>query len=72
MIRIQYYLKDDCDTLLCKLENIANDYYYYDKPCNIDKIESDIERLEMAISINDYKTMRSLLNNYMALFKRYR
>lgn len=68
----KFYLNDDCDALLCKLENIADNYYLNDVICNIDKIELDIEKLENAIENNDINTMQNILDNYRNLFKRYR
>lgn len=68
----QFYLHDDCDTLLVKLENIIHDYYISDIKCDIEKMEKDREILENAIKINDTKTMQYVLDNYSTLFKRYR
>lgn len=68
----KFYLVDDCDTLLCKLENIAHDYYMDDEKCDIDKIENDIGSLQNAIATNDTETMQGIFNEYSQLFKRYR
>ena len=62
---------DDADTLLCKLQNKADDYYYDGTECDIDKVESDIEMLEIAISKNDIRTMDKMISEYHQLFKRY-
>lgn len=69
---IKYYVVDDADTLLCKLQNKADEFYLEDKPCNIDKIEADIEKLETAIAKNNIKTMDTMISEYQTLFKRYR
>ena len=69
---IKYYVTDDADTLLCKLQNKADDYYYDDKDCDIDKIEADIKVLERAIVQNDIKVMDRMVSEYHQLFKRYR
>ena len=68
---VRFYLRDDCDTLLCKLQNIADDYYYNNNPCDIDKVEDAIDRLETAIDSNDIRTMQSIFNGFHVLFKRY-
>lgn len=68
---IRYHVVDDADTLLCKLQNKADGYYYDNKVCNIDKVESDIDTLEKAISENDIKTMDKMISEYHQLFKRY-
>lgn len=67
----KFYVIDDAATLLCKLQNKADEYYHDDKDCNIDKVEQDIETLERAISVNDIKTMDKLISEYHQLFKRY-
>lgn len=70
---INYYLRDDCDTLICKLENQIDDFYYNDTPVkSIDNLEYDLETLENAVSKWDYKTMQIMLDKYHTLFKRYR
>lgn len=71
----KFYLVDDCDTLICKLENTVHDHYHYidgAKCGNIDIIENDIERLQDAIDTNNTGVMQELLNEYSQLFKRYR
>ena len=68
---IKYYVIDDAQTLLCKLQNKV-DAYYDGNECNIDKLEADIEILEKAISCNDITTMDTMISNYSSLFKRYR
>ena len=69
---ISFHLIDDIDTLICKLENIRHAYYIDNEPCNIDKVESDIEALQKAFEANDTATMQRYLNEYAPLFKRYR
>ena len=62
---IRYHVVDDADTLLCKLPNKADGYYYDNK------VESDIDALKKAISENDIKTMDKMISEYHQLFKRY-
>ena len=69
---IKFHLIDDIDTLICKLQNIRDAYYYDNEPCDIDKIESDIEALKVAYDANDIATMKRYHNEYAPLFKRYR
>lgn len=69
---IKYYVIDDAQTLLCKLQNKVDAYYYDGNECNIDKLEADIEILDKAISCNDITTMDTMISNYSSLFKRYR
>ena len=68
---VRYHVVDDADTLLCKLQNKADDYYYSGKDCEIDKVESDIDKLEKAISKQDIRTMDKMISEYHQLFKRY-
>lgn len=68
---VRYHVVDDADTLLCKLQNKADDYYYDNMGCDIDKVESDIDVLEKAISENDIKAMDKMISEYHQLFKRY-
>ena len=56
---IRYHVVDDADTLLCKLQNKADGYYYDNKVCNIDKVESDIDALKKAIS----EKVHAIVNN---------
>ena len=69
---IKFYLRDDIDTLICKLQNIKDDYYYNNKSCNINKNEDDLKVLITAFEEDDVSTMKKLWNEYHMLFKRYR
>lgn len=72
---IKYYLSDDCDTLVCKLENSINEMYLDDTKYNetkIDNLEADLEKLQSAIECNNRTTMQAILNKYSNMFKRYR
>jgi hypothetical protein len=69
---VKYYLVDDCCILSVKLQNAIDDFYYDDKPCNINKLENDLETLDEARRTDDYKTMQRIFNQYMHWFKRYR
>ena len=66
-----YSLCDDCDTLLVKLQNKIDDYYYEGIKVDIDKLEEVADKLENAIDSNNKKLMRSILNSYSTMFKRY-
>ena len=69
-----FYLRDDCDTLICKLENKINDLEFNpgcDK-CKLDKYYEDLDDLERAFVENDIKEMNRLMNEYHQWFKRYR
>lgn len=72
---IKYYLSDDCDTLVCKLENSINEMYLDDTKYNetkIDNLESDLEKLQSAIEHNNRMSMQEILDKYHHCFKRYR
>ncbi len=69
---ISYSLRDDCDTLLCKLDNAAFESFMEGEYDRNEKLENDRDRLEIAISRNDLETMQELLNEYRGMFKRYR
>lgn len=69
---IKYYLMDDCDTLICKLENAihdCDDNGYYDKA---EKLEEDLDKLNKAFNRCDRKVMQEMLDKYHSMFKRYR
>ena len=68
---IKYNLIDDCDTLICKLGNKIDDFYYDDVKCDIDKLEADLEKLQNAIDNNDRNIMQVVFNEYHTMFKRY-
>ena len=71
---IKYYLADDCDTLVCKLENELNDLYMDSNSdeSKIDNLESDLEKLQSAIEHNNRVLMQVILDKYHHWFKRYR
>ena len=68
---IKYNLIDDCDTLICKLENKIDDFYYDNVKCDIDKLEADLQKLQHAIDNNDRNIMQIVFNEYHTMFKRY-
>lgn len=68
---ISYSLRDDCDTLLCKLDNAAFESFMEGDYDRSEKLESDRDRLEIAISRNDLETMQEMLDKYRTMFKRY-
>lgn len=68
---ITYHLADDCDTLLCKLDNAAYEAFMegdYDRNA---KLEEDRDRLEIAINRRDREAMQEILEKYRTMFKRY-
>mgnify|MGYP006932861401 CR=1 FL=1 len=69
---ITYHLRDDCDTLLCKLDNAAFESFMEGDYDRNEKLENDRDRLEIAINRNDLETMQEMLNEYSGMFKRYR
>lgn len=69
---ITYHLADDCDTLLCKLDNAAFESFMEGDYDRNEKLENDRDRLEIAINRNDLETMQEMLNEYSGMFKRYR
>ena len=68
---IRYHLRDDCDTLLCKLDNAAYESFMEGDYERNARLEEDRDRLEIAISRNDLETMQAILENYRGMFKRY-
>ena len=68
---IRYHLRDDCDTLLCKLDNAAYEAFMDGDYDRNEKLENDRDRLEIAINHNDLETMQAMLENYRWMFKRY-
>ena len=68
---IRYHLRDDCDTLLCKLDNAAYEAFMDGDYDRNEKLENDRDRLEIAINRNDLETMHAMLENYRGMFKRY-
>lgn len=68
---IRYHLCDDCDTLLCKLDNAAYEAFMDEDYDRSEKLENDRDRLEIAINRNDLETMQAMLENYRGMFKRY-
>lgn len=71
---INYYLPDDIDTLICKLENKLNRMYLDKIPWStfiVDGIEEDLMELKTALDQNDKVIMRKMLGKYSAMFQRY-
>lgn len=68
---IRYHLRDDCDTLLCKLDNAAYEAFMDGDYDQNEKLENDRDRLEIAINRNDLETMQAMLENYRGMFNRY-
>lgn len=68
---ISYSLRDDCDTLLCKLDNAAFESFMEGDYDRSEKLESERDRLEIAINRNDLETMQAILDNHRTMFKRY-
>ena len=68
---MKFYLKDDCESLLCKLENAAYESFMEGDYARNERLEDDRDRLEDAINQNDASTMRELLEKYSYWFKRY-
>lgn len=69
---ISYRLDDDCDTLLCKLDNAAYEAFMdgeYDRSA---ELQEDSDRLEIAISNHDLGQMQEIFDKYHTMFKRYR
>lgn len=69
---ITYHLRDDCETLICKLDNIAYEKFMDGDYDASSKYESDRDNLEIAVEHNDREAMQAMLENYRGLFKRYR
>jgi hypothetical protein len=67
-----YHLRDDCETLICKLDNLAYEKFMEgDYDASI-KYETDRDDLEIAVDKNDREAMQAIIENYRGLFKRYR
>lgn len=69
---ITCHLRDDCDTLLCKLDNAAFERFMEGEYEKSEKLEEARDRLEVAIDRRDRETMQDILNEYSGMFKRYR
>ena len=69
---ISYGLLDDCDTLLCKLDNAAFEKFMSGDYEAHAKLERDRDELEIAIRKRNYEFMQAMLDEYHQLFKRYR
>lgn len=69
---ITYHLRDDCETLICKLDNLAYEKFMEGDYDASFKYETDRDDLEIAFEKNDRETMQDILENYRGLFKRYR
>ena len=69
---ITYHLRDDCDTLLCKLDNAVFESFMEGEYERSEKLEEARDRLEVAISRRDRETMQAILEEYSGMFKRYR
>lgn len=69
---ITYHLRDDCDTLLCKLDNAAFESFMEGEYEKSEKLEEARDRLEVAINRRDRETMQAILEEYSGMFKRYR
>lgn len=68
---ISYSLRDDCDTLLCKLDNAAFERFMEGEYEKSEKLEEARDRLEIAIRRRDAETMQAILDEYHGMFKRY-
>ena len=69
---ITYHLRDDCETLICKLDNLAYEKFMEGDYDASFKYETDRDELEIAFEKNDREAMQAILENYRGLFKRYR
>ena len=69
---ITYHLADDCDTLLCKLDNAAFDAFMDGDYDRSERLENDRDELEIAINRRDREAMQDMLDKYHTMFKRYR
>lgn len=70
----RFYLVDDCDTLIVKLENAIREEeskpdYDIDLLDRLDKYLDDLQRV---MREGDYVTMERILNEHSYMFKRYR
>lgn len=68
---ITYHLADDCDTLLCKLDNAAYEKFMSGDYDEAERLEQDRDALEIAINHRDREAMEGMLNKYRSAFKRY-
>lgn len=69
---ITFNLIDDCDSLICKLENKAYDCFMEGDYIKSEKYDDDADTLKGAVENRDYMTMRKIFNEYCHWFKRYR
>lgn len=69
---ITYHLADDCDTLLCKLDNAAYEAFMDGDYDRNERLENDRDELEIAINKGDREAMQAMLDKYHTMFKRYR
>ena len=69
---ITYHLRDDCEILICKLDNLAYEKFMEGDYDASFKYETDRDDLEIAVEKNDREAMQAILENYRGLFKRYR
>ena len=69
---ITYHLADDCDTLLCKLDNAAFDAFMDGDYDRSERLENDRDELEIAINRRDREAMQAMLDKYHTMFNRYR
>ena len=68
---ITYHLADDCDTLLCKLDNAAFEKFMEGDYEASERLENDRDELEIAINHRDREAMQAILDKYHTMFKRY-
>ena len=68
---IAYHLADDCDTLLCKLDNAAFEAFMDGEYDTNAQLEEDRDRLEAAINNSDREVMQEMLDKYHTMFRRY-
>lgn len=69
---ITYHLADDCDTLLCKLDNAAFEAAMERDYDRAERLENDRDELEIAINHGDREAMQAMLDKHHTMFKRYR
>lgn len=69
---ITYHLADDCDTLLCKLDNAAFEAFMDGDYDRSELLENDRDELEIAINHRDREEMQAMLDKYHTMFNRYR
>lgn len=68
---ISYHLLDDCDTLICKLDNAAFEAFMNEDYDRCAKLEDDRDMLQDAFDRRDFTRMSEILENYRSMFKRY-